>query len=1021
MGARLRALLYFCFFLTGACGLVYEVVWSRYLAILLGNTAHAHTIVLATFMGGLAIGGFAFGRLADRLRKPIRVYGWLEAAIGLYAFFFDAIFRLYFDWFVPLGRLTYGREMLSTLWQFGLAILCILPAAIWMGGTLPILTRAITARESELRGNVGALYAINSAGAVLGTLLAGFYLVFHLGLPASMMLVGALNTLLGLAMALVGRSVPREVNAVEPPAVETGAPDEAVYSRAERTAALALAGFSGFATMALEIAWIRYFYLVLGSSTYAFTLMLAAFITGIAAGSAWLRSARAGRIPLVPLLAGALLATAAFLALSLQFYDRVPFFLWRLRLLFRPIEGNFPYYQGAIYAACFLCMFLPTIAAGVVFPATIRLAAQRRVLGGRVGAVYAINTLGTLAGAATTGLLLFQTLGLFNIFRVLFLSYAIAAVLLTAGLRRRARGFALAAVLLIALHLAVYRPIDPRVVGLGLYRRNLPPTTTFGQLRAEALHGKLLYLGEGPHAYVTVVENDESPVIDAPMRSLVINGKPDAGTGSDMYTQTLLGHLPLLFLDEPRDVFVVGLGSGVTVGAALTHGVRVDVAEISREVIAAEKWFAPYNHEALKNPRVSLYAEDAATALRFLGRQYDAVISEPSNPWQSGNASLFSLEFYQLVKQSLRPDGLLVQWMHTYNANDAAVEMVVDTLLRSFRRVSIFESLPGDYLFLASDAPLPFSPERFREKFNRPEVRADLARIHADNPAVILSMQCKQPLQARLEFDGQTVHSEYLPRLEHLAALPLFTQQKSSLLNRLDDRQFDSPGLLWAAYTRRYPIESDDIEKLFLFYRGQGPQGLKGDRGQALARLIRPRFKEAGGMLATFYLDLLRREPLTFQVLENPLTERERTDPGYLQVRFQYDLQYFDSTYWSWAPPDAGELIRLADSFAEVTGGKMEMHRSLVETFCRLGPYAACQSETDRLLRNTAPERDFLETVYRNRIQAALRYGDWPGAEEYRRRWAAIADDSRSGSLERIRAEIRYRLNLEAYLARSGQ
>lgn len=895
----IRPLLFALYATTGAIGLTYEIVWSRYLALMVGSSAYAHAAVLAAFMGGLALGAWIFGGIADRARNGLRLYGWLEVGVGLYAVFFPSLFEIWTDLLTPLAEAAGPGTSAMAAFKLSFAVLCVLPPTILMGGTLPVLTRFLTASPEGLRTEVSALYAVNSLGAVIGGLVAGFVLIVEWGLPAAISGAGLLNIVLGLAaVALSLRIAP-----ITGPPAAPAANDAAEYDPRTRRIALWLAGLSGFATMALEIGWIRYFGLMLGSSTYAFTLMLAAFITGIGLGSLWLSRPKAGRLPLLPLLTVALLATGAFLALELQLYDRLPYALAHLRRAFAADVAAYPYYQTAVYSVCFLLMCLPTLVAGIVFPATVRLATEAGRMGGRLGRVYATNTAGTLLGATLTGLVLFGLIGLEWVLRGVMLLYVVGAVALAAlCLRGRLRtGVFVGAGLVVFGHFAGFSSPDPRLLNLGLYRRQTVLGDDFEAFKAANTADRLAFVGEGPHAAVTVRESG-----DRPLRVMTVNGKPDASNGADMNPQALLGHLPMMLHPAPTRAFVLGLGSGVTAGAALTHGVPVDVAEISGEVVEAARLFAPSNEGIHADPHATIFIEDARTVLRFAPTMYDVIISEPTNPWQAGVAGLFTVEFFDQIRARLNPGGLFAQWMHSYEIDDASMRMVVATLLARFRHVNVFEMGRNDYMFVAGDAPLTLDPETFEARFMQPRARRNLARIGMTHPVALLATQVKDAVRLRAEVEGE-LNSDAHPLLEYRAPAQFFAERESTLFDRIDDNRHLGGTLLLDRWRAARPLDAAAVAAL---HDATAPFPMTRARRAALLRLAHAHLNPNDPRVARLIRQTLVADPQDAAPEPGP----DLPAPGDLRATFEREILRFEGRFHRWAPPPVAPLMALVEA-----------------------------------------------------------------------------------------------------------
>jgi spermidine synthase len=398
------------FFVSGLAGLLYQVVWTRYLALFLGSTSYAVVAVLAAFMGGLAAGNALLGTRADSLRRPLFFYACLEAGIGLFAVFFPWYFETVRQGFLSVIRTVHPEGTPRLALQFGFAVLIILLPTVLMGATLPVLTKYVTRSLSELRGRVAALYSINSAGAVAGILLADWWWIPALGLEA----VVQLGATLSLGIALVAYVLSsRSGEGLDEPAqaVARSATDES-FTPLECRVALVAAGLSGFVAMLYEVAWTRLLALALGSSTHAYSLMLATFISGIAVGSA-LVSAWRRRYDTLVAFAVAEWALAGTLLVSMFFYDLIPYAFAHLADVIARRPAAYPLYELVQVLICFSVLFVPAVCLGMTLPLASRVVtADFRTTGGSVGRVFAVNTVGTVLGAVLTGLVFLPVLGL---------------------------------------------------------------------------------------------------------------------------------------------------------------------------------------------------------------------------------------------------------------------------------------------------------------------------------------------------------------------------------------------------------------------------------------------------------------------------------------------------------------------------------------------------------------------------------------------------------------------------------
>ena len=754
--ARRLFLLIYC--MSGAAALVYEVVWSRLLVLHMGNTVAATGTVLAAFMGGLAGGAALGGRFAFRLsrRQALSLYALLECAIAGCALL------------VPVA-LTGLQPVLAAAYADGdggawfgvsrlvssLAVLLGPTAA--MGATFPLAVRWFAGRAEDAGTETGALYALNTLGAALGAGLTGFVLLPGLGLRGATLVGVAVNVVagagaLGLALSTVG---PRQTLPAAASNVPT-ARDQPVARRRQRRrartgerggavrpaapsplvgrtwlAASAL-GLSGFVALTYQVAWTRILALVIGPTTYAFSAMLTTFIGGLACGAALgARMARWSRYRTVWLAMTFILAAlGAFAALWLI----APLSLTMARAAAGPdaLFGSVMAVQVTLAAGLLLPM---TIVLGAAFPLAVALAARREeTVSLDAGIVYAANTGGAIAGALLGSFVLIPFLGLQ---RTVLAAGALAIaggglLLLAADVGRRAR-FGAAAVALTGFGAAAALPDWNRaLISSGAYW-NVPDVAT-QDLQATLEAGEILYYEEGAAGTVSVRRTAGS-------LTLAIDGKVDASNAADMPTQSLLAHLPLLLHPDPQDVGIIGLGSGVTLGAALRHPIRrADMLEISPQVVEASAWFEAENDRALEDPRTRLILTDGRSHLRLSSQSYDVIVSEPSNPWMAGVATLFTREFFRAARDRLKSGGILCQWAHTYGISDEDLRSITGTFLSVFPDGAMWLVGDGDVLLIGSVDPLEPRLGQIAAAWERPGVGAALAAVGVRDAFSVLSL-----------------------------------------------------------------------------------------------------------------------------------------------------------------------------------------------------------------------------------------------------------------------------------------
>jgi len=798
------------FFLSGATALVYEVVWLRKLVLIFGSTLFATSAILSTFMGGLALGAFAAGRMLDRLAvRPLLVYGILEIAIGIYAVAVPWLL----DGLTPACKALWEAGASSSFLvlsagKFAFIAVVLLPPTVLMGASLPVLARHVADDPLRIGGKVGTLYAANTFGAVAGTFLAGFVAIPAIGVRSTVLSTAALNLALGLAACAVARGAAAGPETPGEAAARVPAPGRM------RLALLAF-GVSGFGALALEVAWTRGLGLVFGSSVYAFSSMLIAFLAGLAAGSATFSALLRRRPGIDPAsLLALLLASAGALAYATAFaFERLPLIFAQAYFAWRPSpEGWF----AIQLALSLMVMFPATVALGGIFPAVLQLHARSldRV-SASVGTVYAANTLGTIFGAAAAGFLLVPRLGVRNTVIAIAaaevaLGLVVAGAVMTAG---RASRVALMAPMILALIVIVsFRPgWDVLLMNSGVYvnLQDLPADSTWRDFRAYTQHNTVaLYAQEGLTA--TVLVADQPAYAN---RYLAVNGKVEASTTADMETQLMAAHLPLLLHPDPADVLIIGLASGITVGAAASHPVEsIRVVEVERAMIPAARLFSEWNGHAMEDPRVEISINDARNDLEFRPESYDVIASEPSNPWMTVASNLFTEEFFALARTRLRPDGIFCQWLQTYYLPTEDMRSIIAAFRSAFPHVLLFETFEGtDLLLLGSGRPLALDLARMDTRIAELKVRMDLARIDIGSAADVLPLFRLGSAEVDRAIEGAPRNTDDNARVEFSAPRALYSDTLGGNVAYLE--RFAVHPL---AYIAAGPDSPEDLDRLRL-------------------------------------------------------------------------------------------------------------------------------------------------------------------------------------------------------------
>ena len=739
----LREIALVCFFVSGASGLMYEVAWNRMLGLVFGNTVFATSTVLTSFMAGLALGSYLAGRYADRILRSLRAYAFLEIIIGLYCFFIPLLINLVKGIYLPLQRSLQLSPYPFTLVRFILCFLLLMIPATLMGATTPIFSRFYVRRGERPGHGLGRVYAFNTFGAFIGVVLSGFFTIEHLGVRNTINAAVAGNIAVAIACLLMDR-VPAKAKAVEAQAPPEEIPEAPGIRKDQRIVLIVLMiglGISGFAAMVYEVAWTRILAMIIGSSVYAFSIMLATFLAGIALGS-FLFSMIARRKSVSLIWFGAAQLIIGFAAiLMLPVFERMPFYFVSI---FEVFERNYAALELSKFLLCSMVMIVPTILLGSLFPMVTQICTRSfSELGRRIGTIYSVNTLGNIGGSFICGFVLIPYIGIQNsvVFAAaLNMVVGCAVLFFHQALKLRYRAMVSVASAAVGVLCALAIPSWDKMIissGPSVYAPQYAETKR-GTEREKGISGLgevLLYYKEGLEGTVVVKKRPKTGTV-----VMTINGKVDASNSGDMYTQLMLGHIPLLVNPNPKSAMVIGLGSGVTVGATAQYPLtRIDCAEIEPAVVEAAEFFKTENRNVLEDPRVNIVETDARNYLSVNQSRYDIIISEPSNLWLSGTANLFSLEFFQLCKERLTSDGMIVQWAHVYHMSSEDLKIVINTFRSVFPHTSIWYSILGDVFMLGSNEKLTIDYLELAKRYNIPNAKEDLQRLDIREPLALLS------------------------------------------------------------------------------------------------------------------------------------------------------------------------------------------------------------------------------------------------------------------------------------------
>ncbi len=799
--------------LSGAAGLVYEVAWARMLGVFLGATAHAHAVVLSGFLGGLALGNWILGKFVDRRpSRALLLYAVLELVIGVYGLLSPVIQAGFANAYHGLAGAAEPGPGLLTL-KLGVAFAFVLAPTMAMGGTLPALTRFLVSEVDEVGTTVAKLYLVNTLGAALGCLLGGTLLIPSLGAGGAVALAGAANLLIAaVAAVLYQRTRAPDLDEERSPARGEAGPRRILM------AAFAM----GIATLTLEVTWTRIFSMVFGSSSQAFTLMLTAFIGGIAVGSAFtpmlLRRFRGRELKLLALL---LLCAATVLALQMPWYEHLPF--WQFKIA-HALERRPPVYPLYLFAQAFLAFswMLPlTIVTGAVLPVAAHVYTQRvDNAGASVGLLFTCNTMGNVLGPVIATFALFPLLGLQGTLVVGIAGLGVAAFLIGSmtGWSKKI----IAAGALVTVVGVLPAQWEPSIMQAGGFRRwTLPHGATFAEFRESRMNSLALYEYDSATDSVVVFENRDG------LRFMKVNGKTDASDAEDLPTQRMVAHLPIMLHRawtnaEERSVYVVGVGSGVTVGSASIHdGVDVTAVEISPGVLEASELFNHVNRDVHELPNVTIHQGDAREFLERSGGDWDVVINQPSNPWIAGNAALFSQQFYLAAREQLAENGVFAQWMHVYAMDDETVSIVMRTFASVFPHVTVWWPQGVDLILIGSLSPLEPNLNVLAQELTNPVLVEEMGEYEREGLRItsvdrFLALQIQSDAGFHEAFDAEPPFTTDLqPTLEFRAPVAQFVGARAELFVEIDERlqAGGSNGLYWS--TLGYELDLMDLVEFF--------------------------------------------------------------------------------------------------------------------------------------------------------------------------------------------------------------
>jgi len=750
---------------SGCSALIYEVVWYQLLQLVIGSTAISLGVLLATFMGGLCLGSLALPRIAAvRKEHPLRVYAKVEVGIAICG----VLVLLAMPLVDGVYTAAVGHGLPAILLRALVCALCLLPPTFLMGASLPAAARWLETNREGVSW-MGLLYGANTGGAVLGCVLAGFFLLREFDMGTATFAAAAINVAVALVAFSMARRTPRRAGGGEP-VTDRGAGERGYWP------VYVTIGLSGATALGAEVIWTRLLGLMLGATVYTFSIILAVFLVGLGLGSfngAMLARTVRPRLALglsQLALAGAIAWTAVMLSSSLPYWP------------INPLLSTSFWYTFQVDLVRSIWAILPaTLLWGASFPLALAAAASREEdSASLVGGIYAANTAGAIAGALCFSLLLVPRIGTQGCERVLIVLAAVSATLMLAPLAMKARtvvgslGLA-AALVAAAVFVANVSGAPPMLIAYG--RR----------IMTSLNRSTILYSGEGMNASIAISKWDDGAV------QFHVSGKVEASTEPyDMRLQRMLGHLPGLLHPNPRSVLVVGFGAGVTAGTFVLY------PEIQRIVICemeplippiATEYFSKENYNVMHDPRVEIVYDDARHFVLTTREKFDIITSDPIHPWVKGSATLYSKEYFELVKEHLNPGGLVTQWVPLYESDAPTVKSELATFFEVFPNGTLWGNSNGggyDTVVMGQADAMKIDLDALQQRADRPEHRAvakSLNDVGFNSLTGLLANYAGQESDLRPYLAGAEINRDGNLRLQYLAGLALNTSMEGTIYN----------------------------------------------------------------------------------------------------------------------------------------------------------------------------------------------------------------------------------------------
>jgi spermidine synthase len=742
--------IYFLFLFSGIASLIYQVVWVRMLTLVFGHTIYSVSIVLSAFMAGLGLGSYLWGRTIDKTGKPLLIYGKIEICIGVSAAFLSVLLSNFSPIYAWLHKLLPDFLLLAAILKAVLAFTLVLIPTLFMGATLPVMCKYFATEDAKLGQQVSYLYSINTLGAAAGCLFAGYFLIGFFGVLETALVAAGINLLIGLVCIVVFKKAEPGVTCglgLPKPAF-----DRLQLDKDDRLW-LAISFLCGFTALAYEVVWTRLLVFGIGSTVYSFSLMLANFLFGITVGGLLIIPFFKRKFNFRLLLTLFQFGIGLYLIFSLYQSN------WMLSSFIRPFRGDSvitDFWLNMRHASAL--MFVPTVLFGMSFPVLTYLVTKgSKDIGGSLGAVYGVNTLGGIMGSVVAGYLLLPNLGSQQTLAFLAMTNFLSGILifitsyLFKGFIRKGAAVSISCL----LFLFVLKMPDDLLKEIFLRHSE-------GKINPK----QLIYLDEGLTTTVAVINEGSG---ESRYRRLLLNGINMSADRMDARKyMTLLSYIPLLLTEDPKNVLVICFGTGQTVGAAGAYPEidSVDVVDISPGVFRAGKFFKSTNHNVINNPKVNKIVQDGRQHLLTTSTTYDVITAEPPPPISAGSVNLYTKEYYELTKRALKSGGIVSQWIPLHSQSEYHIYQNFRTFLESFPYAMAWYPVPKEMILIGSNQPINIDFQNIEQRLQNPAIKRIMSDIDFGTPYSFLGSIWYLKNELKSMGSGKRIISDNHPSLE---------------------------------------------------------------------------------------------------------------------------------------------------------------------------------------------------------------------------------------------------------------